>query len=72
MLVGLIHMATPSFGGDTMGLMSSVCPSTDAAPIVGWDAYCLAHRTGFVGGGIFGLLCGVHSPFAVGTRTLSE
>jgi len=27
---------------------------------------------GLCGGGISGLLCGVHSPFAVGTRTLSE
>jgi hypothetical protein len=60
MFVGLIHMATPSFGGYSLGPMSSVCPGTDTAPIVGWDAYCLAHRTGFVGGGIFGLLFGIY------------
>jgi hypothetical protein len=59
MLVGLIHMATASFGGDFLGLMSSVWRGTDTAPKVGWDEYCLAHRTGFVGGGISGLLFGI-------------
>jgi hypothetical protein len=59
MLVDLIHMAAPSYGGDFLQIMRSVCPDADTASIVGWDAYCLAHRTGFVGGGISGLLFGI-------------
>src|ERR1035438_1708813 len=44
LFVGLIHMATSSYGGDFLRMMSSVYPSADTAPRLG--RVCLAQCMG--------------------------
>jgi hypothetical protein len=71
LLVGLVHMAEPAYGGEFLRLMSSVYPGADTAPTLGrvliGTVYGFAD--GAVGGFIFGLLYDV---FAGGTRILSK
>ena len=56
LLVGLIHMAAPSYGGDFLRMMSSVYPGADTAPNIG--RVLLGTIYGFVDGAIFGCLFG--------------
>lgn len=56
LLVGLIHMAAPSYGGDFLRLMSSVYPGVDTAPTLG--RVLLGAVYGMVDGGIAGWLFG--------------
>ena len=53
LLVGLIHLAAPSYGGDFLRIMSSVYPGADTAPRLG--RVLLGTLYGFVDGGVAGL-----------------
>ena len=52
LLVGLIHLADPSYGADFLKAMSSVYPGADTAPTLG--RVLLGTLYGFVDGGIAG------------------
>lgn len=71
LLVGLIHMAEPSYGGDFLRLMSSVYPGADTAPTLGRVAIGTLYgfADGAVAGFIFGLL---YDAFTGGVRLLSK
>ena len=56
LLVGLIHLAVPSYGADFLRIMSSVYPGADTAPNLG--RVLLGAVYGFVDGGVAGLLFG--------------
>ena len=71
LLVGLIHMADPSYGGAFLGIMSSVYPGADTTRTIG--RVLLGTLYGFVDGGVVGLLFGwLYSSLAGGTRVLSK
>jgi hypothetical protein len=57
LLVGLIHMVTPAYGGDFLRIMSSVYPGADTTPHPG--PVLLGAVYGFVDGGGAGLLFGL-------------
>jgi len=64
LLVGLIHMAVPSYGGEFLRAISSVYPGADTAPTFGrvliGTAYGLVD--GAVAGCLFGWLYHVFTP----------
>jgi len=65
LLVGLVHIAAPSYGGDFLRLMSSVYPGADTAPTFG--RVLLGTCYGFVDGGIAGFFFGwLYSGFTGG------
>jgi hypothetical protein len=68
LLVGLVHMAAPTYGGEFLRVMSSVYPGADTAPTVArvllGTVYGLVD--GAIAGGIFGLL---YSAFTHTTHT---
>jgi hypothetical protein len=71
LLVGLIHMADPSYGGAFLGIMSSVYPGADTAPTLG--RILLGTLYGIVDGGVVGFLFGwLYSMFSGGTRAFSK
>ena len=57
LLVGLVHMAVPSYGGDFLRIMSSVYPGADTAPTLA--RVLLGTAYGFVDGGVAGLIFGL-------------
>ena len=57
LLVGLIHLASHSYGGEFLRIMSSVYPGADTAPTLG--RVLLGTVYGFFDGGIAGLLFGL-------------
>jgi hypothetical protein len=56
LMVGLIHMAAPSYGGEFLRLISSVYPGADSLPTFG--RVLLGTIYGFADGAICGLLFG--------------
>lgn len=71
LLVGLIHMATHSYGGDFLRIMSSVYPGADTAPTLG--RVLLGTVYGFADGAIAGFLFGLlYDSFTGGKRLLSK
>jgi hypothetical protein len=56
LLVGLIHMAYPSYGADFLRIMSSVYPGADTAPSL--SRVVLGTAYGFADGAIAGFLLG--------------
>jgi hypothetical protein len=58
LLVGLVHLVEPSYGGEFLRMMSSVYPGADTAPTMGrvllGTVYGLVD--GAVAGALFGLL----------------
>ena len=56
LLVGLLHMAVPSYGGDFLRMMSSVYPGADTAPTVG--RVLLGAGYGLVDGALAGIVFG--------------
>ncbi len=71
LLVGLIHMAEPSYGGDFLRMMSSVYPGADTAPTLG--RVLLGTIYGFVDGAVAGFLFGwLYSTFAGGGRPVTR
>jgi len=63
LMVGLVHIAVPSYGADFLRMMSSVYPGADTAPTLSrvllGTAYGLID--GAIAGCIFGLLYGAFS-----------
>jgi hypothetical protein len=57
LIVGLIHMAAHSYGGEFLRLMSSVYPGADTAPNIG--RVLLGTVYGFVDGGVAGCIFGL-------------
>ena len=57
LLIGLIHMAAPSYGTNFLQAMSSVYPGADTAPTLG--RVLLGTVYGFVDGAIGGCLFGL-------------
>jgi len=57
LLVGLVHMAAPSYGADFLRAMSSVYPGADTAPMLG--RVLLGTAYGFVDGAIAGAVFGL-------------
>jgi len=71
LVVGLIHLAAPSYGADFLRVMSSVYPGADTAPRLG--RVLLGALYGFVDGGVAGLLFGwLYRSFAGGARAVSK
>lgn len=71
LLVGLIHMAAPSYGGDFLRLMSSVYPGADTAPTLG--RVVIGTLYGFADGAIAGFIFGLlYDTFTGGVRLLSK
>ena len=71
LLVGLVHMIAPSYGGDFLRIMSSVYPGADTAPALG--PVLLRAVYGLVDGAVAGLFFGWrYRAFAGGTRALSK
>ena len=58
LLVGLVHMAVPSYGTDFLRMMSSVYPGADTAPTLGRTLLGAIYgfADGAIAGCIFGLL----------------
>ena len=54
LLVGLIHMAAPSYGGEFLRMMSSVYPGADTAPTL--VRVLIGAVYGFVDGAVAGWL----------------
>ncbi len=57
LIVGLIHMAAPAYGGDFLRTMSSVYPGADTAPTLA--RVLLGTVYGFVDGAVAGWLFGL-------------
>jgi len=57
LVVGLIHMATPAYGGDFLRMMRSVYPGADTAPTLA--RVLIGTVYGFVDGAIVGGLFGL-------------
>lgn len=57
LLVGLVHMADPSYGGEFLRMVSSVYPGADTAPTLG--RVLLGTIYGLVDGAIAGCLFGL-------------
>jgi hypothetical protein len=71
LIVGLIHMADMSYGGDFLRIMSSVYPGADTAPTLG--RVVLGTLYGFVDGAIAGMLFAwLYRTFAGGAKVLSK
>ena len=71
LLVGLIHMAVPSYGGYFLQIMSSVYPGADTAPTLG--RVLLGAVYGFVDGAGAGFFFGLlYSTFAGGPKALPK
>jgi ABC-type nitrate/sulfonate/bicarbonate transport system permease component len=71
LLVGMIHMADPSYGGAFLRIMSSVYPGADTAPTL-WRVL-LGTLYGIVDGGVAGFLFGwLYSMFVGGTTAFSK
>jgi hypothetical protein len=71
LLVGLINMAAPSYGGDFLRIMSSVYPGADTAPTLA--RVLLGTVYGFVDGAVAGLFFGwLYKAFAGGSRAVSK
>jgi hypothetical protein len=68
LFVGLIHLATPSYGADFLRIMSSVYPGADTAPTLG--RVLLGTLYGLVDGGIGGLLFGLLYGAFAGSRSV--
>jgi hypothetical protein len=54
LLVGLIHLADPAYGGEFLRAMSSVYPGADTAPTLG--RVLLGTIYGFIDGGVAGFI----------------
>lgn len=67
LIVGLIHLAVPSYGADFLRAMSSVYPGVDTAPNI--ERVLLGTVYGFVDGGIAG--CVLSALYDVFTRANS-
>lgn len=71
LLVGLIHMATHTYGGEFLRIMSSVYPGADTAPTIG--RVLLGTVYGFVDGGVAGFLFGLlYDSFIGGARLTTK
>jgi hypothetical protein len=71
LLVGLIHLAAPSYGGDFLQIMSSVYPSADTAPSL--RRVLLGTLYGFVDGGGAGLVFAwLYCAFAGSTSAVAK
>ena len=71
LLVGLIHMAAPSYGGEFLRIMSSVFPGADTAPTLG--RVLLGTVYGFADGVVAGLVFGwLYRVCTGGTRALPK
>ena len=71
LLVGLIHLAAPSYGVDFLRIMSSVYPGVDTAPT--FARVLLGAVYGFVDGGVAGLLFGLlYKAFTGRTSALAK
>jgi hypothetical protein len=71
LFVGLIHMATPSYGTDFLRMMNSVYPSTDTAPTLA--RVSLGALYGFLDGAAAGCLFGLlYSAFSHTAAALSK
>jgi hypothetical protein len=71
LLVGLIHMATHTYGGEFLQIMSSVYPGADTAPTIA--RVLLGTVYGFVDGAIAGFLFGLlYDSFSGGNKLLSK
>lgn len=71
LLVGLAHMADPSYGADFLRIMSSVYPGADTTATLG--RVLLGTVYGFVDGGVAGLLFGLlYDAFTHDARSLSK
>jgi len=71
LLVGLIHMATHSYGGEFLRIMSSVYPGADTAPTLG--RVLLGTVYGFADGAVAGFLFGLlYDSFTGGRRLLPK
>jgi len=57
LVIGLVHLADPSYGAQFLRLMSSVYPGVDAAPTLGHVLLGTAY--GFADGAIAGLIFGL-------------
>lgn len=57
LLVGLIHMAASSYGGDFLRMMSSIYPGADTAPTLA--RVLLGTVYGFIDGAVAGCLFGL-------------
>ena len=57
LIVGLIHMAAPAYGGDFLRMMSSVYPGADTAPTLARVLVGTVYGfvDGAIAGGLFGL-----------------
>ena len=71
LLVGLIHMATHTYGGEFLRIMSSVYPGADTAPTIG--RVLLGTVYGFVDGAVAGFFFGLlYDSFIGGSRVLNK
>jgi len=71
LLVGLIHMAAPSYGADFLRIMSSVYPGADTSRTLG--RVLLGTAYGFVDGGVAGLIFGLlYDAFSRGAHAVSK
>jgi hypothetical protein len=71
LLVGLIHLATHTYGGEFLRIMSSVYPGADTAPTIA--RVLLGTVYGFVDGAIAGFLFGLlYDSFIGGNRVLTK
>ena len=57
LLVGLIHMAVPAYGGEFLRMMSSVYPGADTTPTLG--SVLLGTAYGIVDGAFAGCIFGL-------------
>ncbi|HEX3744436.1 MAG TPA: hypothetical protein VHW09_10920 [Bryobacteraceae bacterium] len=71
LLVGLIHMATHTYGAEFLRIVSSVYPGADTAPTIG--RVLLGTVYGFVDGGVAGFLFGLlYDSFIGGGRLTTK
>ena len=71
LLVGLIHIADPSYGAEFPRIMSSIYPGADTTPTLG--RVLLGTLYGLVDGGVAGLVFGLlYSAFAGGGTVVSS
>jgi hypothetical protein len=70
LMVGLIHMAVPSYGAEFLRMMSSVYPGADTAPTLG--RVLLGTLYGLVDGAVAGCLFGLLYGAFARTTVLSK
>ena len=71
LLVGLIHLADPAYGGEFLRMMSSVYPGADTAPTLG--RVLLGAGYGIVDGAVAGCIFGLlYDAFVRGAAVLTR